>query len=143
METPNQIQIASINSASTTIGEDTINIFIPFKIQRRGGSAMIIVPNNKADDQKHFDEKIIKAIAKAHKWKIMLDDGQISSLAKIAEKENVHPSYVSRIFNLNFLSPKIVERILNGTGPRTLKLQDIGIKEMPDLWQEQEERWGF
>ena len=78
METSNKIQIAPANPANTTISEDTINIFIPFKIQRRGGSAMVIVPNNanKEDDQKHFDEKIIKAIAKAHKWKIMLDDGQ-------------------------------------------------------------------
>ena len=85
----------------------------------------------------------IKSIARAHKWKIMLDERRASSLAEIAEKENVGSSYVSRIFNLNFLSPKIVERILNGTQPRTLKLQDIVVKEMPDLWQEQEEKWGF
>ncbi len=125
--------------------QETINIFIPLEIKKRGGTAMVVMPKNaNADDsQKYFDEKIIKSIARAHKWKIMLDEGQASSLAQIAEKENVGSSYVSRIFNLNFLSPKIVERILNGTQPRTLKLQDIIIKEMPDLWQEQEEKWGF
>jgi hypothetical protein len=126
-------------------GDETINIFIPLEIKKRGGTAMVVMPKNaNADDsQKYFDEKMIKSIARAHKWKIMLDEGQVVSLAQIAEKENVGSSYVSRIFNLNFLSPKIVERILNGTQPRTLKLQDIVIKEMPDLWQEQEERWGF
>ena len=125
--------------------QETINIFIPLEIKKRGGTAMVVMPKNaNADDsQKYFDEKMIKSIARAHKWKIMLDEGQVVSLAQIAEKENVGSSYVSRIFNLNFLSPKIVERILNGTQPRTLKLQDIVIKEMPDLWQEQEERWGF
>ena len=125
--------------------EETINIFIPLEIKKRGGTAMVIVPKdgNREDCQKCFDEKIIKSIAKAHKWKIMLDERRASSLAEIAEKENVGSSYVSRIFNLNFLSPKIVERILNGTQPRTLKLQDIVVKEMPDLWQEQEEKWGF
>lgn len=126
-------------------GDETINIFIPLEIKKRGGTAMVVMPKNaNADDsQKYFDEKIIKSIARAHKWKIMLDEGQVVSLAQIAEKENVGSSYVSRIFNLNFLSPKIVERILNGTQPRTLKLQDIVVKEMPDLWQEQEEKWGF
>jgi len=125
--------------------EETINIFIPLEIKKRGGTAMVVMPKNANtdDSQKCFDEKMIKSIARAHKWKIMLDEGQVVSLAQIAEKENVGSSYVSRIFNLNFLSPKIVERILNGTQPRTLKLQDIVIKEMPDLWQEQEERWGF
>lgn len=64
----------------------------------------------------------------------MLDEQRVSSLSEIAEKENLTASYVSRIFNLNFLSPKIVENILNGTQPRTLKLQDIITKEMPDIW---------
>ncbi len=49
---------------------------------------------------------------------------------------------MSKVFNLNFLSPKIVERILEGTQPRSLKLQDM-FSGIPDLWQEQEENWGF
>jgi len=75
--------------------------------------------------------------------KIMIDEGQVASLGEIAEKEKVTASYVSRVFNLNFLSPKIVERILNGTHPRELRLTDLINKEIPDLWQEQEENWGF
>ena len=66
-----------------------------------------------------------------------------SSLADIARKEKVGTSYVSKVFNLNFLSPKIVKAVLTGTQPRTLKLQDIIAKQMPDLWQEQEEMLGF
>ena len=49
----------------------------------------------------------------------------------------------SKVFNLNFLSPKIIKAVLAGTQPRTLKLQDIIAKQMPDLWQEQEEMLGF
>ncbi len=101
------------NNIETT-EQETINIFIPLEIKRRGGTAMVVMPKNANvdDSQKYFDEKMIKSIARAHKWKIMLDEEQVSCLAKIAEKENVGSSYVSRIFNLNFLSPKIVERIL-------------------------------
>jgi hypothetical protein len=96
-----------------------------------------------ATAQKFFDEKMIKIIAKAYKWRVMLEEEQVSSLAEIAEKENVHSSYVSKIFDLNFLSPKIVDRILSGTQPRTLRLHDITSKEIPYSWEEQEERWGI
>jgi len=65
-------------------------------------------------------------------------------LADIARKEKVGTSYVSKVFNLNFLSPKIVKAVLTGTQPRTLKLQDIITnRKLPDLWQEQEEMLGF
>ena len=65
--------------------DDTINIFVPLEIKRRGGSAVILVPKNanQEDDQKRFDEKIIKSFAKAYKWKIMLEEGQAASLAEI------------------------------------------------------------
>jgi hypothetical protein len=33
--------------------------------------------------------------------------------------------------------------ILAGTQPRSLKLKDIITNEIPDLWQEQEEKLGF
>lgn len=125
--------------------EETIDLFVPLEIKRRGGAAMIIIAKNadKEDDQKYFDEKMIRSISRAYKWKVMVDEERVSSLAEIAQKESLGASYVSKIFNLNFLSPKIVARILSGTQPRTLKLQDIVIKEMPDLWDEQERQWGF
>ncbi len=133
------------NLEITTVEEETISIFVPIDIKRRGGTAMVIMPKNidKADDLKYFDNKMIKSIAKAYKWKAMLDRGQISSLADIARIEKLSTPYVSKVFNLNFLSPKIVERVLSGTQPRSLKLQDIITNEIPDLWQEQEESWGF
>lgn len=66
--------------------------------------------------------------------------GEFKSLADIARNENVGTSYVSKIYHLNFLSPKIVKQILTGTHPRTLKLQDlISNRKMPILWREQEE----
>jgi hypothetical protein len=128
---------------TTTFDEEVIDIFVPISLKRRGGTAMLIMPYDEADEQKNFDDRIIKMIAKAHKWKVMLEEKKISSLAEIARKEDFGTAYVSKIFNLNFLSPKIVERILAGTQPRSLKLQDLTTQEMPDLWQEQEEHWGF
>lgn len=125
--------------------EETISIFVPIAIRRRGGSAMIIMPKNikKEEMLKCFDGKIIKALAKAYKWRVMLEDNEISSLAEISRKEKVTGAYVSRVFNLNFIAPEIVKRILEGTQPRDLKLKDMIIGKVPDSWQEQKEMWGF
>ena len=35
----------------------------------------------------------------------------------------------TKIYRLNFISPKIVEAIVNGTAPRDLRLQDIFAKK--------------
>lgn len=125
--------------------DDFVNIFVPMTIKRRGNSVVIIVKNTKPQDQKKsFDNRMIKCFAKAYKWKKMLESGEIESLAEISRKEKFTTSYISKIFNLNFISPKIVQRIFDGTQPRDLKLQDITTaKKLPDLWEEQEKMWGF
>ena len=62
--------------------DETISFFVPLEIKKRGGTATIILPKNirKEDMTKYFNEKMIRAFAKAYKWKTMLDDGKISSL---------------------------------------------------------------
>lgn len=133
------------NQETALAEEEIIDIFVPIEIKRKRGVAIILEPKNisREEGRQHFDDKMIKTIARAYKWKVMVDEGQVKSLAEIAEKENITASYVSRVFNLNFLSPKIVERILSGTHPRELRLTDLINKVSPDLWQEQEENWGF
>jgi hypothetical protein len=71
------------------------------------------------------------------------EEGKFKSLAYIARNEKVGTSYVSKVFNLNLISPRIIKKILTGTQPRTLRLQDIIAKQIPDLWEEQEEKWLF
>ncbi len=125
--------------------DEIINLFVPLEIKKRGGSAIIILPKNlkKEEMTKCFDEKMIKAFAKAYKWKNTLEENEIGSLAQIAVKENITGAYVSKVFNLNFIAPEIVEKILNGEQPRDLKLQDMLVGKFPLLWQEQKELWGF
>lgn len=140
-----QNMITESDKGTSIANDETISIFIPMEIKKRGGTAMIILPKNAnpEEGQKCFDDTMIKSIARAYKWKIMIDKEEVDSLADIARRENLSTGFVSKIFNLNFLAPKVVERILSGTQPRSLKLQDIVTNEIPDLWQEQLENWGF
>jgi len=127
-----------------TIDENILQIFVPMKIRRRGGAAILILSEDAAN-AKSFDDKLLKAFAKAYKWKVILDDEnqKINSLSDIARSQNISTSHVTKIYRLNFISPKIVESIVNGTAPRDLRLQDIFAKKAPILWQEQQKIWGF
>ena len=108
---------------------------------------MLILPkdasNNKSEITANYDEKLIKTIAKAYKWKKMIENEEVALLSDIAKQENISISHVTKIYRLNFISPKIVEAIVSGTAPRDLRLIDILAKKAPELWQEQEEMWGF
>jgi len=127
------------------IDDKTLSIFVPMKIKKRGGAAMIILPKNIQEEKsyKNYDEKMMQAFAKAYKWKLMIKEGKVKSLSEICKKENVGSSYASRIYRLNLVAPKIVKTVLEGTQPRTLLLQDFMGKAIPDLWQEQLEVYGF
>ena len=126
------------------IDENIIRIFVPMQIKKRGGAAMLILPQGQ-NQEKNFDDKLLKAFAKAYQWKTIIEDDSnpINSLSEIARYEEVSNSHATKVYRLNFISPKIVEAIVNGTAPRELRLQDVFAKKAPEIWQEQEEMWGF
>lgn len=124
--------------------DNVVNIFVPMAIKRRGSLVTVIVKNTKSRDQdKNFKSNMIKSFAKAYKWKKMLESGDIKFLSDISRKENITTAYISKIYNLNFISPKIVKAIFNGEQPRDLRLQDMTRTDIPLVWEEQEEKWGF
>ena len=104
--------------------------------QKRGGAAMVILPQHHEPlkPKENHDNKLIKALGKAYKWQMMLEKDGLT-IKVIAQKESVTPSYVGRILRLNFLSPSIVTSILEGTQPKTLKLQDLIGKPLNPLWE--------
>lgn len=124
--------------------DEVVNIFVPMSIRRRGNSVTVIVKNTSPQDRdRNFKNNMIKSFAKAHKWKSMLESGDIKSLADISRKEGVGTAHISRIFNLNFIAPEIIRRIFDGTQPRDLRLRDLTHVEFPLLWNEKIEKWGF
>ena len=129
------------------VQENTINIFIPMNLKMRGGSAMVILPQNAALQQEvvksNHDHKLINTLAKAYKWQQNMVKSSKQTIDSIAEKENLTPSHVGRVLRLNCLAPDIVKAILNGKQPRDLKIKDLMRSTIPDLWQEQREAFGF
>ena len=67
------------------IDENIIQIFVPLQIRKRGGAAMLILPQCQSQ-AKNFDDKLLKAFAKAYQWKTIIEDegNKINSLSDIA-----------------------------------------------------------
>ncbi len=70
----------------------------------------------------HGDPSLVKALARAFRWKRMLGDRRYGSVAELAAAEKLNASYVSRILRLTLLAPDIVEAILDGRQPVNMTL---------------------
>lgn len=59
------------------------------------------------------DRTLVKALARAFRWKRMLETGEFATIAELAEREGITPSYMTRVLRLTLLAPDIVEAILS------------------------------
>jgi len=75
-------------------------------------------------------------LARAHRWKALLESGWYRGLSDLARALHLDTSYVSRHLNLTLLAPDIVQMILRGDEPSGLSLERL-MKEMPLEWEAQ------
>jgi ParB-like chromosome segregation protein Spo0J len=81
------------------------------------------------------DETLIRALARAHRWKRLLEEGKFRS-AEVAEAENVTRSFVNRLLRLTLLAPDIVEAVLDGKQPKGMQLEEL-TDAIPSEWEKQ------
>ena len=87
------------------------------------------------------DITLIKAVARAFRWRRMLETGRYSTIDEIAAAEKINDSYVSRVLRLTLLAPDIVEAILDGRQPEGMTLPGL-LKGVPVAWEgQQDRRW--
>jgi hypothetical protein len=100
-------------------GSEAVRIPTTFKC--RGGRKVSIAPDGGdawAPADPRPDETLIRALARAHRWKRMLEEGKYRSAAEIAEAEGVARSFANRLLPLTLLAPDIVGAILKGRQPK-------------------------
>jgi len=97
---------------------DTITVHVPFRFVKRGGRKKILLPEGTMQKQM-ADNTLIKALARAFRWKQMLETGNFVTIAELAKQEGIAPSYMTRVVRLTLLAPDTVEAILDGRqGPK-------------------------
>jgi hypothetical protein len=87
--------------------------------------------------RKVIDSTIVKALARAHRWKTLLENGEFASVTELANAEKINLSYLCRILRLTLLAPEIVEAILNGQQSSGLQLSDL-LQPTSVIWAEQQ-----
>lgn len=114
---------------------DTITLHVPFRIVKRGGRKEMQMPED-AVQPRRTDSALVKALARAFRWKRMLESGEYATIAELAEREGIAPSYMTRVLRLTLLAPDIVEAILDGQqGPEVTLAKVLG--PFPMDWSEQ------
>jgi hypothetical protein len=117
----------------------TITVRIPMAWKRHGGRKVIIAPDGGdawAPAKPRPDKTLIRALARAHRWKRLLEEGRYRCAAEIADAEGVTRSFANRMMRLTLLAPDIAEAILEGRQPRGLVLEEL-TRAMPSAWEEQ------
>jgi len=92
---------------------ETVTVHVPFRIVKRGGRKEMHLPEG-ASSQRKTDNNLVKALARAFRWKRMLESGEFTTIAELADSERIAPSYMTRVLRLTLLAPDIVEAILDG-----------------------------
>ena len=118
----------------------TVTVRVPISIRTRGGRKLVLAPDGTnvttAPVCRHIDNAMVKAIARAFRWREMLESGEYATIRQIAAAEKINETYVGRVLRLTLLSPDIVETILNGRQPAKLQLDGLK-RRFPVDWSEQ------
>ena len=116
----------------------TFAVFLPMVWRRRGGRMVIVAPSGCNDwaPPPKIDDALVKALARAHRWRRLLEEGRFGTLAELADAERISRSYVCRVVRLKLLAPDIVERILDGR--HAPQLADL-MQPFPVEWERQRE----
>ena len=80
------------------------------------------------------DNALIKGLARAFRWKRMLESGEFATIAELAEREGIAPSYLTRVLRLTLLAPEIVEAIMDGGQPEEITLRTL-LQDVPLEWK--------
>jgi hypothetical protein len=74
---------------------------VPLTIRKRGGRKLVLVPggNDAVPDRPCVDNAMIKALARAFRWRKLLETGVYGTIEELAAAEKFNSSYIS-VFGL-------------------------------------------
>lgn len=108
------------------------------KFAARGGRATVVANLVPAPAQPRIDNALLKALARAHRWQKMIENGEYASITELAKAEGVNQSYACRVLRLSLLAPSIVTTILDGRHEFDVMLKQL-MRPLPVRWDEQTE----
>ena len=116
----------------------TLTVRVPVTVSRRGGRKVVIAPEGDRALRSGVkpNEALVRALARAFRWRSLIEKGEVAIVSDLAKAESVSASYVARILRLTLLAPDIVEAILDGQQLATSTMMAVS-KSFPVEWAKQ------
>ena len=129
--------------ATASADSQTITVHIPLTFRKRGGRKLVVTPDGAEwAPRPRVDNAMVKALARAFRWRKMLDEGAYGTIEDLAKAKGIAKTYVSGILRLTLLAPVIVEAILDGRQPAEMQLDDL-LAGFPLEWEGQKRGRGL
>ena len=114
----------------------TLTIHVPLKLTVRGGRKTIVAATSDSPAPSYRrDESTICALAKAFRWRALIESGHYSSITELAKDKKINESYACRLLRMTLLAPDIVRNVLDGRKDAPL-LKDL-MQPVSTNWTEQ------
>lgn len=126
----------ALGLAQGKIAPSALALRLPFRARKRGVETRLIL--GVAPEPAAVDRTLLVNIAKARRWFARLTSGE--TYEAIARAEGVSKDRAQKLIDLALLSPRIVERVIQGTQPPGLTTEYLIRTPLPADWAEQERR---
>ena len=118
-------------------GSGATTVTIPIQFKRRAGRREIILPPDPDDSSgAPANQTFLITLARAFRWKDLLESGRYSSVKALAAAVGLERSYVAKLLNLTLLAPDIVEAAVAGAEPDGLSISSLR-QGVPVRWEKQ------
>jgi hypothetical protein len=115
---------------------------VPIRFRRRGIEMRMVIEDDHLESR--IDLSVLKTVARARKWSLDLVAGRALSLGDLARREKVDGRSLRRLIQQGFLSPRIVEAMVEGRQPSELSVVALTRRiKLPQLWNAQTQALGI
>ena len=122
-------------------GQLMLTRLVPLRLKKRGIEMRMVVEGDLG--RSRIDLPMLKAVARARRWSRDLIAGKIPSLSDLARREKVDARSMRRLIQLAFLSPRIVEAMVEGRQPPEMSVVALTRRiKLPPRWSAQEQVLG-
>lgn len=121
----------ALNLQQDRVSPDALSICTPCDLCRRGIETKLVIEGATSK----VDATLLKSLAKGRAWFTEITDG--ASLKYVADCEGVKSTYIARMIDLAFLSPKMIDAIVAGKQPAHISTKSLIRLTIPGSWKEQ------
>jgi len=131
-----EVKLNALMSNDARVSAATHRLTIPIDLGQQNGGAFVIA--SASDRGFRSDPALVKALARGFAWFEEMATGGADTVTAIAKRERVTDRYVSRLVELAFIDPRLIQRTLAGTARSRISTTGLVFRtSLPLIWSDQ------